>query len=53
MDNAIRPDLFNKMYEDVFESPTWEEFQLVVENYLAGRIHLLIYKNLLFHEYDR
>jgi len=25
MDNAIRPDLFNKMYEDVFESPTWEE----------------------------
>ena len=25
LDNAIRPDLFNKMYEDVFESPTWEE----------------------------
>ena len=24
LDNAIRPDLFDKMYEDIFESPTWE-----------------------------
>ena len=25
LDNAIRPDLFDKMYSDIFESPTWEE----------------------------
>lgn len=25
LDNAIRPDLFEKMYSDIFESPTWEE----------------------------
>ena len=25
LDNAIRPDLFNKMYDDVFESPAWED----------------------------
>lgn len=24
LDNAIRPDLFDKMYADIFESPTWE-----------------------------
>tara|TARA_R110000868_G_scaffold235273_2_gene489018 strand:- start:3577 stop:6282 length:2706 start_codon:yes stop_codon:yes gene_type:complete len=24
LDNAIRPDLFDKMYSDIFESPTWE-----------------------------
>lgn len=24
LDNAIRPDLFDKMYGDIFESPTWE-----------------------------
>jgi aconitate hydratase len=25
LDNAIRPELFDKMYSDIFESPTWEE----------------------------
>lgn len=25
LDNAIRPDLFDKMYADIFESPAWEE----------------------------
>ncbi len=25
LDNAIRPDLFEKMYSDIFESPAWEE----------------------------
>ena len=25
LDNAIRPDLFNDMYSDVFDSPAWEE----------------------------
>ena len=25
LDNAIRPDLFNEMYSDVFDSPAWEE----------------------------
>lgn len=25
LDDAIRPDLFDKMYSDIFESPTWEE----------------------------
>tara|TARA_R110002124_G_scaffold286171_3_gene466226 strand:+ start:4699 stop:7404 length:2706 start_codon:yes stop_codon:yes gene_type:complete len=25
LDNAIRPDLFDKMYSDIFESPTWED----------------------------
>jgi aconitate hydratase len=25
LDNAIRPDLFNEMYSDIFESPVWEE----------------------------
>lgn len=25
LDNAIRPDLFDKMYSDIFESPAWEE----------------------------
>ena len=24
LDNAIRPDLFDSMYSDVFDSPTWE-----------------------------
>jgi len=24
LDDAIRPDLFDKMYSDIFESPTWE-----------------------------
>ena len=24
LDNAIRPDLFEKMYGDIFDSPTWE-----------------------------
>ena len=24
LDNAIRPDLFDKMYGDIFDSPTWE-----------------------------
>tara|TARA_R100000951_G_scaffold68292_1_gene57630 strand:- start:1399 stop:2937 length:1539 start_codon:yes stop_codon:yes gene_type:complete len=24
LDNAIRPDLFDKMYSDIFESPAWE-----------------------------
>lgn len=25
LDNAIRPELFDKMYSDIFESPTWED----------------------------
>ncbi len=25
LDDAIRPDLFDEMYSDIFESPTWEE----------------------------
>ena len=25
LDNAIRPDLFEEMYSDIFDSPTWEE----------------------------
>ncbi|MEX0720063.1 MAG: aconitate hydratase AcnA [Balneolaceae bacterium] len=25
LDNAIRPDLFEKMYGDIFDSPAWEE----------------------------
>lgn len=25
LDNAIRPDLFNEMYSDIFDSPAWEE----------------------------
>ena len=25
LDNAIRPDLFNDMYSDVFDSPAWDE----------------------------
>ena len=25
LDAAIRPELFDKMYSDIFESPTWEE----------------------------
>ncbi len=25
LDNAIRPDLFEAMYSDIFDSPTWEE----------------------------
>lgn len=25
LDDAIRPDLFDEMYGDIFESPTWEE----------------------------
>ncbi|MBO6537041.1 MAG: aconitate hydratase AcnA [Balneolaceae bacterium] len=25
LDNAIRPDLFDEMYSDIFDSPTWEE----------------------------
>jgi len=25
LDNAIRPDLFEKMYSDIFDSPTWDE----------------------------
>ncbi len=25
LDNAIRPDLFNSMYDDVFDSPAWDE----------------------------
>ncbi len=25
LDNAIRPDLFEEMYSDIFESPAWEE----------------------------
>ncbi len=25
LDNAIRPDLFERMYSDIFDSPAWEE----------------------------
>lgn len=25
LDNAIRPDLFNNMYSDIFDSPAWDE----------------------------
>lgn len=37
LDNAIRPDLFEEMYSDIFESPAWEEIPVSTGDLFAWK----------------